>query len=401
MSQPSNEPSTPLDVETIRAETPGIDGPLHLNSCGSSLPPGSVVETMIDYLRYEARVGGYEAATERDAQLERVYHAGAQMLGCRAEELAFMSGASEGWWRAFLSIPLGPGDRILTGRSEYVSNIYAMIQVRRRGVEVEIVPDDADGMIDLEQLEAMLDERVKLVALTLVPMTNGMVNPGAEVGRLAKTVGARYLIDACQAAGQMALDVDDLGCDFMSFTGRKFMRGPRGTGLLYVRGETMPGLDDPVIIDGRSATWVGDDAYALDETARRFELFEIPFAAKAGFGVAIDYALDLGLDRIEDRVTALADRFRAGLDATDGVRVLDTGTRRCGIVSFDVAGVDCATAATRLRNANIVLGAPPLEASRLDLAGRGVESVVRAGVHYFNTEAEIDRTLDEVASLIA
>ena len=399
MTSPRSPIDVPIDEEAVRADTPGCDGPVHLNSCGSSLPPASVVDTMIDYLRHEAAVGGYEAATERAEQLDRVYHAGAELLGCGPEELAFMSGASEGWWRAFLSVPLAAGDRILTGRSEYVSNVFAMIQARRRGVVVDVVPDGPDGTIDTGRLADMLDERVKLVALTLVPMTNGMVNPGAEVGRLAKAAGARYLVDACQAAGQIPLDVDELGCDFLAFTGRKFMRGPRGTGLLYVRAETMPGLVDPLMIDGRSATWVGDDEYRLDATARRFELFEIPFASKAGFGVAIDHALSIGLDRIEARVTALADRLRAGLGELDRVRVLDTGTRRCGIVTFDVDGIDPGDVAARLRDRDIVVGAIPYEASRLDLAGRGVESVVRAGVHYFNTAEEIDRTVGEVGSL--
>lgn len=380
-----------IDIDRVRADTPGCADVVHLNNCGTSLPPQQVVDAMIDYLRLESTAGGYEAMDLAADRLDQVYTAGAELLGCGTDELAFTDGASEAWWRAFLSVPLSAGDRVLIGRTEYISNALALLQVAEQGVVVDVVPDDASGQIDLGALEDMLDERVKLVCLTSIAMTNGLVNPTPEVGKLVKAAGAYFLVDACQAVGQIPVDVEQFRCDFLSFTGRKFVRGPRGSGMLYVRRSVLDGLAAPTFIDGRSADWTTESSYELQPSAQRFELFERSYAAKVGLGVAFDYALDLGLEAIERRVVMLADRLRAGLAGCDGVRVLDTGVRQCGIVTFDVAGRDAAEVSTELRGQGINTGSPGISGSRYDVASRSVEAVVRAGVHYYNTEAEIDR----------
>lgn len=395
MSDPVHE----IDVDAVRADTPAVDQIAHLNNCGTSLPPEPVLEATIDYLKLEATVGGYEAMDVAAEELSRVYYAGAELLGCRPDELAFSTGASEAWWRAFLSVPLVAGDRVLIGRTEYIANALALIQASARGISVEIVPDDGSGQIDIEALEKMIDGRVKLVCLTSIAMTNGLVNPTAEVGAVVKAAGAYFLVDACQAVGQIPVDVDEWQCDFLSFTGRKFVRGPRGSGMLYVRSSIMDELEQPPFIDGRSASWTSDHKYELQPTAQRFEFFECSFAAKVGFGRAIDYALELGLDSIDRRVSALADYLRARLDDTPGVRALDTGIRKCGIVTFDVAGHPAAEVSAALANQSINTGSPELSASRYDVASRSVPAVVRAGVHYFNTEDELDRLVAEVAAL--
>ena len=394
-----SEHLTPINVDAVRADTPAVDQIVHLNNCGTSLPPQPVMDAMIDYLQLEAAVGGYEAMEVGAEGLDRVYTAGAEILGCQPDEVAFATGASEAWWRAFLSVPLVAGDRVLIGRTEYIANALALIQAADRGISVEVVPDDEAGQIDVQALENMMDARVKLVCLTSIAMTNGLVNPAAEVGAIAKAGGAYYLVDACQAVGQLPVSVDDLQCDFLSFTGRKFVRGPRGSGMLYVRASILDELVPPTFIDGRSADWIEDHKYQLKPTAQRFELFECSFGAKVGFGRALDYALDLGLDAIDQRVSALADHLRAGLDSLDGVRVLDTGIRKCGIVTFDVAGHAAADVSAALAAKGINTGSPDLAGSRYDVASRSVPAVVRAGVHYFNTKDELDRTVAEVAAL--
>jgi selenocysteine lyase/cysteine desulfurase len=396
---PAMNDAAEIDLERVRSDTPGCAEVVHLNNCGSALPPQPVVDAMIDYLRLESMVGGYEAAGEMADGLDRVYDAGAELLNCDRDELAFVDGASEGWWRALLSVPFTEGDRVLIGRTEYTSNVYALIQLAERGITVDVVPDDSDGQIDLSALEAMLDERVKLVALTTIAMTNGLVNPTEQVGSLAKAAGAYFLVDACQAVGQIPVDVERFQCDFLSFTGRKFVRGPRGSGMLYVRRAVFDELLPPVFIDGRSADWTTDTTYELQPSAQRFEFFERSYASKLGLGVAFDYALSLGMEAIEARVVGLAERLRAGLDTIEGVTVRDTGVRRCGIVTFDVAGRDQAEVSAELRTRGIQTGSLTLANSRYDLGLRGVESLVRAGVHYYNSEAEIDRLTAEVADL--
>ncbi len=391
--------TVPIDVDAARADTPSCLDRAYFENCGASLPPNQVVESVIDYLLLEARVGGYAAAQQRSADLDRVYGAGAKFLGCQPDEVAFTTSASDAWWRAFLSVPLVAGDRVLVGRTEYSANVIGLLQAADRGVEIEIVPDDEHGQIDLARLEDRLDERVKLVCLTTVAMSNGLVNPSADVGKLTKAVGAVYLVDACQAAGQISLDVDEIGCDFLTLTGRKFVRGPRGTGMLYARRSVLDDLISPPFLDGRSSVWTEPEAYSLEPGARRFEMFEVSYGAKVGFARALDYALDLGLDAIEYRVVGLAERLRSGLRAIDGIRVLDTGQRRCGIVTFDVAGCSANEVKAYLGERSVAIGAVTRSMSQLDLGGRSLSEVVRAGVHYFNTEDEVDRLVAEMETL--
>ncbi len=272
------------------------------------------------------------------------------------------------------------------------------MQARARGVEVEVVPDDDDGQIDLDALHTMLDERVRLVTLTHIPTSGGLVNPAAEVGALAKANGAWFLLDACQSAGQRPLDVTELRCDFLAFTGRKFLRGPRGTGALYVRRSVLDDLADPTFIDSHSADWVAEDAYELHPGAERYELFESPVAARIGLGVAIRYALDLGLDAIADRATALGATLRGRL-AEIGAEVHDQGVDRCGIVVFSVPGLDATETVAALRRQRIHTSVAMATTAQPDLGARGIDTAIRASVHYYNTDDEIDAFVGALNSL--
>lgn len=378
-----------IDIDAVRADTPGCGEVVHLNNAGASLPPQAVLTASVDYLEAEARTGGYEVANSRQEDLNRVYEAGAVLLGCQSNELAYMTSASQAWNTALAAVALEPGDRVLATTAEYVSNVYGLIQLKERGIEVELVPDDSDGQVSLEDLERLLDERVKLVCATHVPTSGGLVNPVAEIGRLTEDVGALYLLDATQSAGQMSLAVDELGCDFLALTGRKFLRGPRGTGLLYVR-SGLDGLRDPLIMDARSAQWTDDWQYKLSDGARRYETFETNMAAKVGFGVAIEYALRIGLDSIGKRVIDLAESLRQRLDQTPLVRLTDLGGPQSGLVTFFVEGRASEAVVAALRawgvNTSVV---EPIPAA-FDPKGRVKHSLIRASVHYYNTEEDLD-----------
>ena len=388
-----------IDLDRVRADTIGVDDITHFNNCGSSLPPSCVVDAQIDYLRAEQRMGGYEAAVARADDLAEFHANTARMLGCEPDEVAFQGSAIEGWWRAFLSVDLQPGDRVLAGTSEYQGNAFGLLQARDRGVVVDVVPDDEDGTIDLAALTNMIDDRVRLVCLTQVAMSNGAVQPAAEVGRRCRRAGVPFLLDACQAAGQVLLDVDELGCDFLVYTGRKFMRGPRGTGALYARRSTVDRLGPSPFVDGRSAVWTGADTWRHTPGAARFELGERPFAAQVGLAVATRYALEIGLDAIADRVDELAGRLRTELSGLDRVTVRDTGRDRCGIVTFTVDGLTGGSVKQALGAAAINIGSPADVNAQWDLGTRGIEAVARVGVHYFNTDDELDRLVEAVAGL--
>ncbi len=381
----------PIDVNRVRADTPGALNVIHFNNAGCSLPPQQVLDVQVDYLRLEASLGGYEARALRLDDLDSFYSTAAELLGSKPSEIALTRGASESWWRAFLAVPLQPGDTVLAGTSEFVSGALGLIQARNAGINVQMVPDGPNGIIDLEALESMLDERVKLVCLTYLPMSNGLVNPAAEIGQLVKDSDALYLLDACQAVGQMPVNVEDLQCDFLTATGRKWLRGMRGTGLLYARETVLDQLNDPIMIDAASASWTDAEEYTLKPGAMRYELGEISYAGKLGLTTAMRYALDLGLDAIADRVLALAATLRSQLVQIPNVTVHDIGAIQSGICTFTVAGYQATDISDQLRQAGVNASAPPISSSRTDVARAGVAGIIRASPHYYNTEDEIDQ----------
>lgn len=378
-----------IDLARVRRDTPAAAHLVHLNNAGAALPPQPVLDVQLAHLRREAEIGGYEAAEEAQEQLEGVYDSLARLLRCDRSEIALVENATVAWDMAFYALKFAPGDRILTAQQEYASNYIAYLQVARRtGAIVEVVPSEPTGELSVDALERMIDGRVKLIAVSHVPTNGGLVNPAEEIGRVARAHGIPFLLDACQAAGQMPLDVNALGCDLLSATGRKYLRGPRGTGFLYVRRSILERLEPP-FLDLRSATWVGPNRYVMRADARRFENWESNIAAQLGLGVAADYALEIGLDAIAARVTALAADLRARLSAIDGVTVADAGKRRCGIVTFAVAGVPAEEVARRLRERRINTSVTTPASTLIDATARKLPDLVRASVHYYNSEDEI------------
>ncbi len=382
-----------IDLDRIRAETPATACRAYLHNAGAALMPAPVLAAQIHHLELEAEIGGYAAAARESERLEGVYDSVARLLNAAPDEIALVENATVAWQMAFYSQKFRPGDRILTAEAEYAANYVAFLQmVRRTGAEIAVVPSDKTGALDTAALEAMIDERVKLIAVTWVPTNGGLTNPAAEIGRIARRHGIPYLLDACQAIGQLPVDVRAIGCDMLSATGRKFLRGPRGTGFLYVRRALLEGMEPPVI-DHYAAPWVARGEYRLRDDARRFETWENNYAARAGLGVAVDYALAVGLDAIAARNRMLAGRLREGLARIPGAVVRDLGREPSAIVSFTLEGQDPRRFVARAEAAGITIGASDAASTRIDAEKRGLSSVVRASPHYYNTEMEIDRLL--------
>lgn len=389
----------PLNVDRARHETPGCAQVAHFNNAGAALMPEPVINAVIDHIKREAMIGGYEAADAARATIERVYDAAATLLHCTREEIAVVENATRAWDMAFYAIPFQHGDRILTTMAEYASNYIALLQVAQAtGATVEVVPNDDYGQLSIAALSDMMDERVRLVAVTHVPSNGGLVNPAAEIGKIVRAWNALYLLDACQSVGQMPVYVDEIGCDMLSVTGRKYLRGPRGTGLLYVRQACLEQLKPP-LLDLHAAQWIARDRYSIRPDARRFETWETNVAAKLGLGVAINYALGWGLEAIQTRVTALATLLRLKLRTLSGVTVRDLGQVQCGIVSFTMAGSEPSEIQQALATQQINVTTSGIGSTRLDMEARGLKVVVRASLHYYNTEEEIEQLVSALSRI--
>ncbi|MDH3876792.1 MAG: aminotransferase class V-fold PLP-dependent enzyme [Desulfobacterales bacterium] len=382
---------SPIDLKRIRAETPGCEAVLHFNNAGASLPPQPVYQAVTDHLKLESRIGGYEAEAHAQEKLQRFYQAFARLLNCDPVEIAFIENATRAWDMVFYAIPFKPGDRILTARAEYASNYLAFLHVaKQKDLKIDVVPNDASGQISIDALEEMIDEDVKLIAITHVPTQGGLINPAEAVGQIARRHNILYLLDACQSVGQMPIDVRKIKCDMLSGTGRKYLRGPRGTGFLFIRRPLIELLEPP-FIDLHAATWIDKDQFKIRNDARRFENWESYIAGRIGLATAVDYALEIGLEAIQERVQYLAALLRNRLSEFAGVVVRDLGRHRCGIVTFTKENESASALKQRLASHQINISVSPARYARLDLDSRGISELARASVHYFNTEAEIDR----------
>lgn len=390
-----------LDIDALRRETPGCAYVAHFNNAGAGLMPRPVLDAVTAHLTLESEIGGYEAAARAADKVERVYNAAARLLNCGRDEIAHVENATVAWDMAFYALPFAKGDRILTSMAEYASNFIPYLQrARQTGVEIDVVPNDENGQIAIDALRARIDGRVKLISVTHVPTSGGLVNPVAEVGAVARDAGIPFLVDACQSVGQMPVDVEAIGCDMLSTTGRKYLRGPRGTGLLYVRRAMIEKLEPP-FLDLFSAEWTGRDSYTVRSDARRFENWENNLAAKIGLGVALDYAHDLGVGETYARIRALATTLRTELAAIPGVTVTDTGIEPCGIVTFANPKLEPVEIMETLRPQGFNVHRSHRPSTRLDMEARGLEKLTRCSVHYYNSEDEIDRLVAALRKLLA
>lgn len=390
-----------FDIARARADTPACERVAHLNNAGASLMPTAVVDAVVDHLRLEQEVGGYEAAAMRADDRTAARDAVASLVGAGPDEIALTDSATRAWALALSSIRFEPGDQILTSPTEYASGFIGFLQLaKHRGVEVVVVPNDETGVISVDALADAMSPRVRLVALTHVPTSSGVVNDAAAVGDVVRGSDALYLLDACQSVGQLPVDVQAIGCHLLSATGRKFLRAPRGTGFLYVDRDRIEGLEPPVA-DLASADWDRADRYTLQPDARRFEIWEHSVANVLGLGAAARYAQGWGLETTWARITGLASRLRDELDGLDGITLEEPSAASCGIVTFTVAGWVPAEVVAALHERHVNVWHVGVSAARLDMEGRGLDEVVRASVHYVNDDADVDALLTGLADLVA
>lgn len=390
------------DLTRWRDETPGCAHRNHLNNASAALMPEPVIRAVGDHLDLEAHIGGYEAAEERLSETSRVYAAIAALVNATPRNIAIASSSTMAFIQALSSIDFEPGDVILTSRCDYTSNqLHYLSLAQRLGVRVVRAPDLPEGGVDPDALrEISRRDRPRVVALTWVPTNSGLVQDVVSVGEVCADLELCYIVDACQAAGQLPIDAGRLHCDYLSATARKFLRGPRGIGFLYVSDRALARGDHPLFVDMRGATWVAPDELSLAPDARRFEDWEFPYALVLGLGAAVEYARSIGLERAGKRARALAAHLRARLEILDTVRVLDRGREQCAIVTADIAGHDAGQLVAELHRRHINASASLAWYGLIDMAEKNTASALRLSPHYYNTLEEVDAAVEALGDII-
>ena len=386
------------EVAAQRAITPGTNFVTHFNHAGSSLPPQPVIDAQNAHLDLESRIGGYEAAAAAEDQEEAVYASIASFIGATPGEIARAEHATVAWCSGFWALPMEKGQRILTAEAEYAANAVSYIRAKERfGISIDVIASDDAGQLDLDALDAAMGTDVALVSITHVPTNGGLINPAVEVGKIANAAGVPYLLDACQSVGQLSVDVNEIGCDMLSVTGRKYLRGPRGSGFLYASEKILPQLntDHP---DHHSAHWVESERYELLPNARRFEYWEYNHAAWIGLGAAVDHAASIGIDRIEATVQTRAEELRDALRGI-GITPMDLGDNRSGIVTSSVPGMDPAEVKKALGEQKINASVTAPDSTLWDALKRDLPPLLRTSVHYTTTSEEIDQLIDALTTI--
>ena len=390
-------------LEAWRADTPGCERLVHLNNAGAALVPRPVRDAVAAHLELEARLGGYEAADNQAERVREAYGDVARLLGANARNIALMQNSTVAFAQALSAFDFAPGDTILTSRSDYASNqIMYLSLARRRGVEIVRAPDAPEGGVDPEAVRQFVSRRrPTLVALTWIPTNSGLVQPVDAVGSICRDAGVPFLVDACQAVGQMPIDVERLHCDYLAATARKFLRGPRGIGLLYVSDRALAAGAHPLLVDMHGADWSDPETFELTPDARRFETWEFAHALVLGLGAAARYALEVGLETARDRAWKLAAYARTRLATLPGIRVLDRGPELCAIVTVAVEGRDTTDIKVALRQRGINTSSPQREDAVIDMDDKRVSSALRISPHYYNTKEEIDTAVEALREIVS
>jgi selenocysteine lyase/cysteine desulfurase len=390
-----------LDVEALRADTPGCQQVIHFNNAGCGLLAAPVLATMLDHLSLEAHIGGYEASAARAVEVREFYNETAALINCGPDNIAFSGSATHAYATALSSIPFEAGDVILTTRNDFISNQIAFLSLHKRfGVRIVHAPDASEGGVDVAAMAALMrTHRPRLVAATHVPTNSGLVQPIAEIGRHCRELDLLYLVDACQSVGQYPIDVAEVGCDLLTATCRKFLRGPRGSGFLYVSDRVLRAGYEPLFIDMHGARWTAPGRYRPADTAARFEEWEFPYATVLGCAAAIRYACQIGMNAIANRTQTVASRLRSQLETIGGVTMHDRGPQLAALVTFTVEGWQPQPFKAAMDAQGINSALSFREFAQFDFGDKNVDWCLRLSPHYYNTAGEVDQVATAVADL--
>jgi selenocysteine lyase/cysteine desulfurase len=390
-----------LNIEQLRHQTPGCQYKTHFNNAGASLLPQKVLDAIIAHVQLEAITGGYEAADLKANEVNGFYESTAKLLNCKSSNVAFTSSATNSFARALSCISFQVGDSILLANEDYISNQIAFLSLQKRfGIKILRAASLPEGGVDVADMERLMDlHHPKLVSLTHVPSNTGLIQPVELVGQLCADRDIYYLVDGCQSAGQIPVDVQKIKCDFFTATMRKFLRGPRGAGFLYVSDKIINEKLEPLFIDLKGAEWTNADEYIPRMDARRFEDWELPYPLVMGSKAAIDLAITLGLDEIQNRNTILCDRVKNGLSMQPNITLLDKGTNQSSIITVKINNQKAPELLTNLRSKNINTSIAYRNFALIDFDTKSVDWALRISPHYYNTEKEVDLLIETLRTV--
>jgi selenocysteine lyase/cysteine desulfurase len=390
-----------MNIDQIKKDIPNYGNKIFLNSAGASLMPHSVVKKIEAYLHLEEKFGGYEVEEMQKAAIQEFYNQAAQLIGAKAHNIAFTHDATDAFSKALSSIPFSKGDKILTTDDDYASNHIQFLSLKKRfGIEIHRMSKLSNGDLDIPHFQSLINTLMpNLVAVSHIPTNSGLIQDVYKIGEICNKHDVLYLVDACQSIGQIKVNVNQLKCDFLSTTGRKFLRGPRGTGFLYVSDKVLKNGYEPLFIDGRGATWKGIEEYLPQQTARRFETWESPYALVIGLTEALQYYQKIGVEEIESYNQKLMSRLQENLSQIPAVKVYDKGSLQGSILTFRKSNVDLETTTQKLKDNDIYFSVSSLEWGVIDFQEKGVDWLIRLSPHYFNTFNEIDKVSEIIASL--
>ncbi len=390
-----------MNIEQIRQDTPYCLDKLFVNSAGSSLQPTVVVAAVKNYLDKEAQLGGYTVADTNGVAIETFYEAIAKLLGTQSSNIAFTHDATDAYLKALSAIPFQKGDVVITSNDDYASNQIQFLSLQKRfGITIKRIKTLANGDIDIAHFQELITQKTpKLVAITHVPTNSGLIQNVEAIGEICYQKAILYLVDACQSVGQLVVDVQKIKCDFLSATGRKFLRGPRGTGFLYVSDRALAKGLSPLFIDGGGAVWTKEQEYQVLPTARRFQTWEKPYALMMGLTTAIQYATTIGLANIEAYNEQLMQRLKHNLAAIPNVKIFDKGAKTCNLLTFRKGDKSAPAIQKVLNDHSVFHGLSTKEWGVIDYGKKGVDWTVRLSPHYFNTLEEMDRLAEIIESI--
>lgn len=391
-----------IDVNKVRQDTIGCHDKIFLDSAGSSLVPKAVSEAIRSYLEAEEKVGGYKLEEIRRSEIAEFYLCAAKLLNCHPRNIAFAHDATDAYTKALSSIRFDKGDSIITSNDDYISNQLNFLSLQKRfGIEIKRINNQDNGDLDIDHFTQLVDQkRPKLVAITFIPTNSGLVQDVAAIGKICREQQILYLVDGCQAVGQVAVDVNEIKCDFFSATGRKFLRGPRGSGFLYVSDGLLEAGFAPLLIDMRGAKWTSADEYDfLFDNAKRFETWESPYSLKIGLKEAMKYANEIGIQHIEAYNQELVGHFRNDLSQLKHVNVLEKGSRTCNIITFKKMNVSLEKVQQALENSTIFYSVSRRDYAVIDFDRKHVDWAIRLAPHYFNTTEELNKALEVIDAM--